>query len=494
MNSPYSPSPLQVSLGWDPSARLFEIVSNVIMKKISKRYTAAVIEYNHLLGKKRDGGEFDFIRIHSYHLHNSNICMSLDFQIQKKLEGHLGRAGILKTAHGEIKTPAFVAVGTKATLKAMTPEQLIDAGVQVVLANTYHLYLQPGDEIVRDAGGLGKFMNWHGPTMTDSGGFQVFSLGAAYGKNISKIINVTDPSLLIPERSSADDGVPRLATVGNDGVSFRSHIDGSLHYITPERSIEIQHNIGADMIFAFDECTSPAEDLRYQTEALERTHAWAKRSLERHVQLKIKNEELKIKSPALFGIVQGGRVEELRKKSAQIISEMKTTDGKTFDGFGIGGSFAKEDMETAVKWVNEILPEEKPRHLLGIGEPEDLFMGVENGVDLFDCVTPTRHGRNGTLYTKTGRMIIKNAKYKNDFTAIESDCDCYTCKNYSRAYVAHLFRAKEMLGGALASIHNMYFLVHLVDDMRKAILDDTFFEFKKKFLDKYKPEASLDLE
>ncbi len=419
----------------------------------------------------------------------------MKFEIEKKLkspfDSHstssgqaaqgrpLGRAGEIETPHGKILTPAFVAVGTKATLKAVLPEQLEEAGVQVVLANTYHLYLQPGDEIVRDAGGLGKFMNWKGPTMTDSGGFQVFSLGAAYGKEISKITKITDPSFLIPERSSADDGVPRLATVGNDGVSFRSHLSGDLHYITPEKSIEIQHNIGADIIFAFDECVSPMENYRYLEESLDRTHSWAKRCLEYH------HSKDNSARQALFGIVQGGRYEELRTKSAKIIADMKTEEGAQFDGFGIGGSFAKEDMSTAVKWVNEILPEEKPRHLLGIGEPEDLFMGVENGVDLFDCVTPTRHGRNGTLYTKTGRMIIGNTEYQTDFTPIESDCGCYSCKNYTRAYIAHLFRAKEMLAGTLASIHNIYFLVHLVADMREAILNDTFFEFKDSFLKKY---------
>ena len=337
--------------------------------------------------------------------------------------------------------------------------------------------------------------------MTDSGGFQVFSLGVAYGKEISKVVSITDPSLLIPERSSADDGVPRLATIGNDGVSFRSHIDGSLHYITPEKSIEIQHNLGADIIFAFDECTSPTENEKYQEEALSRTHAWAKRSLKRHKEL---NEDVNVaqaswsgpssslvrgpeneqhlhpRSPqALFGIVQGGRSEELRKKSAKIIGEMD------FDGFGIGGSFAKEDMSSAVKWVNEILPEGKPRHLLGIGEPEDLFMGVENGVDLFDCVGPTRLGRNGTLFTKNGKMNIMNAKFVNDFSKIENDCGCSTCKNYTRAYLSHLFRAKEMLGATLASIHNTYFINKLVSNMRQAILDDNFLEFKKEFLNKY---------
>lgn len=399
------------------------------------------------------------------------------FTITKKLEGALGRVGTYETPHGVIHTPAFVTVGTKATVKSLNPNQVEDEGAQVVLANTYHLYLQPGDEIVRDAGGLGKFMNWSGPTMTDSGGFQVFSLGAAYGKDISKVVKITDPSLLIPERFD-DSNAPRLAKIGQDGVSFKSHLDGSLHYITPEKSIEIQHNLGADIIFTFDECTSPAEDLRYQEEALGRTHAWAKRCLEYHLSKDNSNYQ------ALFGIVQGGREEDLRKKSAKIISEMNV-GGAYFDGFGIGGSFAKEDMSTAVTWVNEVLPEDKPRHLLGIGEPEDLFMGVEQGVDFFDCVIPTRLGRNGTIYTKDGKIIIMNTKFRNDFSPIEDDCTCYTCKNFTRAYIAHLFHGKEMLAGTLASIHNLHFIVGLVDTMRQAILDDTFYQYRDEFLKRY---------
>lgn len=408
----------------------------------------------------------------------STMKKPIAFSINKKLEGSLGRAGTLLTPNGEIRTPAFVAVGTKATVKSVSSEQVKDAGLQVVLANTYHLFLQPGDELIKKAGGLHKFMNWSGPTMTDSGGFQVFSLGSAYGKGISKVVAETDPSLLIPERS-IDSDIPRLATVGADGVSFRSHLNGDLHYITPERSIEIQHNIGADIIFAFDECTSPTETLRYQEEALNRTHRWAQKSLDFH-----KSKENRERQ-ALFGVIQGGRDEALRKRSAQEIAAM-TCGGEGFDGFGIGGSFAKEDMSTAVKWVNEILPEEKPRHLLGIGEPEDLITGVENGVDLFDCVTPTRNGRNGTLYTSTGKMHIMNAAYTEDFTALDPGCECYTCTNYTKAYVSHLFRGKEMLAGTLASIHNLYFLAKLVNDLRNAILEDTFFEFKKSFLEKYK--------
>jgi queuine tRNA-ribosyltransferase len=403
--------------------------------------------------------------------------MALEFKINKKLNGKLGRAGEIRTAHGVIETPAFVVVGTKATVKSLSTEQVKEAGAQVVLANTYHLYLQPGDETVRKLGGLGRMMNWSGPTMTDSGGFQVFSLGAAYKKGISKILHPVDPSLLIPERFD-DSDAPRLAKIGQDGVSFTSHLDGSVHYITPEKSVQIQHNLGADIIFAFDECTSPNEDLKYQGEALDRTHAWAKRSLEEHNKL---NTEDKV---SIFGIVQGGRDEELRKKSAKIISELEV-DGKYFDGFGIGGSFAKEDMQTAVKWVNEILPEDKPRHLLGIGEPEDLFMGVESGVDLFDCVLPTRNGRNGTLYTKSGKIHIENAKYRDDVLPVESDCACYTCQNYSRGYIAHLFHGKEMLAGTLSSIHNVHFLVNLVKQIRQSILDDNFEEFRDSFLEKY---------
>lgn len=404
--------------------------------------------------------------------------MSINFKILKKLEGKLGRVGTLETRHGVIETPAFVVVGTKATVKSVNTDQVKDAGAQVVLGNTYHLYLQPGDEIVKKMGGLNKMMNWQGPSMTDSGGFQVFSLGAAYGKEISKIIKTADPSLLIPERFD-DSDAPRLAKIGQDGVSFKSHLDGSIHYITPEKSIKIQHNLGADMIFAFDECTSPTEDLKYQEEALERTHRWAERSLAEHNKL---NKEDKI---ALFGIVQGGREESLRKKSAKVIAEMEV-DGKKFDGFGIGGSFAKEDMSTAVKWVSGILPEEKPRHLLGIGEPEDLFMGIENGCDLFDCVLPTRLGRNGTLYTKEGKIHIENSKYREDISRVESDCECYTCKNYTKAYIAHLFHGKEMLGGTLASIHNIHFIVNLTKQIRQSILDDNFEKFKKEFLKEYR--------
>ena len=420
----------------------------------------------------------------------------MKFKIEKELKGALGRAGILETPHGVIHTPAFVTVGTKASVKALTPEQVRDLGAEVVLANTYHLYLEPGAEKVRELGGLGKYMNWSGPTMTDSGGFQVFSLGAAYGKELSKITKITNPSQMLNERSF-DGEEPPLAKIGADGVSFRSHLDGSTHYFTPEKSIEIQHDLGADIIFAFDECTSPTETYKYQEEALERTHRWAKRSLDRHLALEAEKNLLKKSSDsqargqtslsnssplpqALFGIIQGGREEDLRKRSAEFFAALD------FDGYGIGGSFAKEDMETAVRWVNEILPREKPRHLLGIGEPEDLFMGVENGTDLFDCVAPTRNGRTGTLYTTRGKINITNTEFRDDSGPIDAECGCYTCQNYSRAYVSHLYRSREMLAGTLGSIHNLYFIVNLVKRMRACILDNNFPEFKRDFLAKYR--------
>ena len=414
---------------------------------------------------------------------------NFSFDIEKKVDGTLARAGVIQTPHGEILTPAFVTVGTKGTVKSLSPEMVKGALSQVVLANTYHLYLQPGSSVVQESGGLGKFMGWDGPTMTDSGGFQVFSLGSAFGKGINKVTKALDPSLQIPERSSADDGVPKLATVGNDGVSFRSHIDGSLHFISPEKSIEIQNEIGADIIFAFDECTSPVDSLRYQREALERTHRWALRSLQEMERFREKNANREYQ--AIFGVIQGGREEDLRKESAKAISEMKTENGTMFDGYGIGGSFAKEDMETAVRWVNEILPEDKPRHLLGIGEPEDLFMGVENGVDLFDCVLPTRNARNGSLFTSHGKINILNSEHQNSFVPIEEGCGCYTCSprnggsGFTRAYLAHLFRGKEMLAGTLATVHNLYFLNNLVAKIREAILENNFEKFKKDFLSNY---------
>lgn len=400
----------------------------------------------------------------------------MKFEIQKELPGALGRAGKLTVPHGVIETPAFVAVGTKATVKALTPHEIKETGAQVVLGNTYHLYLEPGEKVILQAGGLGKFMGWDGPTMTDSGGFQVFSLGANFEKGIGKIGNgeKVHSDVLKNIRMDNNEGTRKtLVRIDEDGVDFSSHRDGSRHRFTPEKSIEIQHAIGADIIFAFDECTSPEAPYAYQKEAMERTHRWALRSLTRHQQPTTNNQQV------LFGIVQGGRFEDLRKESARTIGKMN------FDGFGIGGSFDKSDMGAAVRWVNELLPKEKPRHLLGIGDPLDLFGAVENGCDLFDCVAPTRNARTGSLYTKHGRFNIENTKYKTDFTSIEKGCGCYTCENFTKSYLCHLFRAKEMLAATLASIHNVYFIVHLAENIRKAILEGRFAQTKDEFLRHY---------
>jgi queuine tRNA-ribosyltransferase len=371
-----------------------------------------------------------------------------------------------------IRTPAFVTVGTKATVKALTAEQIRSLGAQVVLANTYHLYLEPGEDTIGKAGGFGAFMDWHGPTMTDSGGFQAFSLGAAFGSSVSKVATGDE----LEEEDMAPMG--SMAKITEEGVEFRSYKDGSKHFFTPERSMEIQWKLGADMIFAFDECTSPMASHDYQKEALARTERWAKRCIERHNELDTDNRQ------ALFGVVQGGRFQDLREQAARTMAEMP------FDGYGIGGSFTKADIGTAVGWVNAILPEEKPRHLLGIGEPEDLFAAVEAGCDLFDCIAPTRMGRHGTLHTKTGKINIKNAKFVEDFSPIDEGCECYACAHHSRAYLAHLFRSGEMLGATLASIHNLHFILWLVERIRASIIDGTFHAFKKDFLTRYSDKYS----
>ncbi len=405
----------------------------------------------------------------------------MSFSLHKKIPGSLGRAGVIHTPHGDIQTPAFAVVGTQATVKALTPDMVKTMGAQVVLANTYHLYLEPGDEIIKNAGGFGPFMGWQGPTITDSGGFQVFSLGAAFGEHVSKVATQTqNQSVKNPEGGTKNN--ERLARVDDQGVTFRSHRDGSTHRFTPERSMEIQWNLGADIIFAFDECTSPQASYEYQKTAMDRTHTWALQSLIRHNELDTEKKQM------LLGVVQGGQSEDLRRESARTLASLQTESGDMFDGFGIGGSFTKEDLGTAVKWVNEELPEEKPRHLLGIGEPGDVLLGIEHGCDLFDCVAPTRIARNGTIYTHSGTYSITNAQYRTDMQPLEPGCTCYTCTHFTRAYVAHLFHAKEMLAGTLASIHNVHFTVQLVDGAREAIHNDTFFEYKKKFMDAYYAE------
>jgi queuine tRNA-ribosyltransferase len=407
----------------------------------------------------------------------------MKFNIEKELDNGAGkgrgRVGSIETPHGVIQTPAFIVVGTKGTVKALTIEQVKSLGAQAVLANTYHLYLAPGEEILKKAGKLQNFMNWHGPTFTDSGGFQAFSLGIALDSKVSKVSKKEDVvASEVDEKNDEKKEVSgNLVKIDEEGITFKSILDGSSHRFTPERSMEIQHNIGADIIFAFDECTSPHASYEYQKQAMARTHRWADRCLVYHKSVNdLKNENEK---QALFGIVQGGRHKELREESARIIG------GMDFDGFGIGGSFDKEDIYNSVGWVNDILPKGKPRHLLGIGEPVDLFGGIENGIDTFDCVTPTRIARNGGLYTRDGRINISNAEYMTDFRKIDEACGCYTCASYTRAYLAHLFRTKEMLAATLASIHNLYFIVNLVKEIRQSMLDGKFYEFKEEWLGRY---------
>ena len=398
------------------------------------------------------------------------MAKPVTFEILKRQPGTLGRAGVIRTPHGDIETPAFVVVGTKGTVKSLKPEDLERyIGVQVALANTYHLFLQPGHEVIKDAGGLHTFANWNLPTMTDSGGFQVFSLGAAFGKGVTKFAkgDVSDADgraeLNVYSKDLAQSH-GKLCVIDEEGVTFTSHHDGSLHRFTAERSIEIQHAIGADIIIAFDECTSPSADYEYQKEAMDRTHRWAKRSILAHKQ----NYDA-LKKQGLYGVVQGGRFPDLRSESARTLADMD------FDGFGIGGSFSKEDLGESLRVVNENLPEDKPRHLLGIGEPDDIVQGVAMGCDTFDCVAPTRLARTGTIYEHKGDNIEKtnlmNAKYIRDFSKVDEGCDCYVCQNYTKAYLAHLFRSQEMLGAHLASIHNLYTIVNFTKQLRKYILD-----------------------
>lgn len=406
---------------------------------------------------------------------------ALTFSVNKKLDGTLGRTGVISTPHGEIKTPAFIVGGTKATVKALTPEQVKELGGQSILANTYHLMLRPGADIVREAGGIGAFMNYDGPTFTDSGGFQVFSLGVAYKKGIDKVAHTEKG-----DASSASASEGQLAKVTNNGVHFRSHIDGQKLIMTPESSMELQHQIAADIHMAFDECPAPLAEYAYIVESLGRTHNWAERCLEKHQELNAAHEKAGEPLQALYGVVQGARFEDLRKKSAQFLGD------KDFDGYGIGGVFEPGEIPTVVKWTNETLPEGKPRHLLGMGsQPLDLFLGIENGVDTFDCVAPTRQARNGAIYTFDSRINIKNQKYQRDFTPIDAECDCYACKHYTKAYINHLFRSDEILGATLASIHNERFVVSTVDRIRESIENDSYYDFKDSFLRRYyadKPE------
>lgn len=383
----------------------------------------------------------------------------------------LGRTGIITTPHGTIRTPAFIPVGTKATVKTVLPETMAELGAQAVLANAYHLYLQPGAQIIEAAGGLGTFMNWPGPTFTDSGGFQVLSLGVGFKKVLAMDTTGRNVDDVVAE------GKDRLALVDDDGVTFTSHLDGSQHRFTAEVSMQVQHALGADIIFAFDECTTLMNSREYQQLAMARTLEWAKRCLVEHRRL----TSIHVDRPyqALFGVIQGAQYEGLRRQAAREIAELD------FDGFGIGGAIEKERMGEIVRWVCEELPEDKPRHLLGIGEPRDFFTAIEAGADTFDCVSPARVARNAALYSGNGRFNVTASANRRSFEPIDPDCTCYTCRHYTRAYLHHAFKAKESIASTLATIHNQHFIVSLVDRIRETIATGDYQEFREDFLGRY---------
>ena len=354
------------------------------------------------------------------------------------------RAGVIETPHGKIETPVFMPVGTQATVKAMTKEELEEINSQIILGNTYHLYLNPGDDLVDDFGGLHKFMRWDRPILTDSGGFQVFSLGS-------------------------------LRRIKEEGVHFRSHLDGSKHFLSPEKSISIQNNLGSDIMMVLDECPPGMSSREYFIPSIERTTRWAKRCIDAN-----KNKDRQ----GLFAIVQGGIYEDLRDKSFEELSRYD----EDFAGYALGGLAVgepREDMYRILEYITPKLPKNKPRYLMGVGEPLDMLEAVESGIDMMDCVQPTRIGRHGTVFTKYGRLVIKNKVYELDDRPLDEGCDCYACKNYTRGYIRHLFKAKEILGQRLATYHNLHFLIKLMNDSREAIKEGRFKEFKDEFIKNY---------
>lgn len=421
--------------------------------------------------------------------------------INFKIAAYDGRArtGVLTTPHGSIKTPAFIPVGTKANVKTLDVNDLKDLKAPAVLANTYHLYLRPGEELIDKMGGLGKFMGYGGPTFTDSGGFQVFSLGFGLEHGVSKVSNIfpeEDSSRMIRKEgprneyrgSSGEVSLrgrtrdssrtkKKLFKIDEEGVNFVSHLDGSKHRFTPEKSIEIQQKIGADIIFAFDECTSPLHDKKYTAEAMQRTHAWAKRSVQAWTNKK---------KQGLYGIIQGGAYKDLRVSSAEFICSLNTP------GIAIGGSLGKnkQDMHAILDWTLPVLPENKPRHLLGIGEVEDLISASIKGIDTFDCVSPTRNARNGSLYISPENggkpdnkynINIRSKRYESDMRPVDPGCGCFTCTNHSRAYLRHLFATGELLAMRLGTIHNLYFIFKLMENIRENIESSSLKTFAKKW-------------
>ena len=364
------------------------------------------------------------------------------FTLEKKSSQCKARTGTIEINHGVIKTPVFMPVGTRATVKAMNNDELKSIGSQIILSNTYHLYLKPGQEIIRKADGLHKFMNWDKPILTDSGGFQVFSL--------SKTRKITE-----------------------EGVQFRSHIDGSKHFISPEKSMEIQNDLGSDIMMAFDECVPYPASYEYTEDSMKRTLRWLKRCKDYHKNTDKQN---------LFGIIQGGMYKDLREYSA------KNTIDFDLPGYAIGGLSVGEPRDLMIDlldFTTDFMPENKPRYLMGVGTPDYLFEAVEHGVDMCDCVLPTRIARNGTALTSKGKLVVKNAKYKDDFSPLDENCDCYACKNHTRAYIRHLLNVDEILGARLLSIHNLRFLIKLMENIRKSIEEDRYLELKDEFYRNY---------
>ena len=365
-----------------------------------------------------------------------------EFKVAAECKETGARAGVLYTPHGIVETPIFMPVGTQATVKAMAPHELEELGAQVILGNTYHLYLRPGAGLVEEAGGLHRFMNWKHPILTDSGGFQVFSLS-------------------------------ELRKVTEDGVEFRSHIDGSKHFMTPELSIDVQQKLGSDIVMCFDECVSLPTTEEKSRSALERTLSWAKRCKDFHSR----------SDQALFGIVQGALYEDQRIECAERLIDIG------FDGYAIGGlsvGESREEMYRILDVLRPVMPPEKPHYLMGVGMPDNLLEGVERGIDMFDCVLPTRNGRNGNLFTATGRINIKNSAYERDFTPLDPSCSCYACREYTRAYIRHLYRSGEILASRLCSWHNLHFLVNLMRGARLAIIEGRFPDFKRSFMSSYR--------
>ncbi|MFN3601496.1 MAG: tRNA guanosine(34) transglycosylase Tgt [Dietzia sp.] len=396
-----------------------------------------------------------------------------------------GRTGVIHTPHGDIATPAFIPVGTKATVKTLTPGQVRSTGAQAVLANAYHLYLQPGHDVVDAAGGLGEFMRWSGPTYTDSGGFQVMSLGVGF----KKVIEMSAGTATAPDDSATNKGQGRLAKVDEDGVTFTSHLDGSPHRFSPEVSMRIQHGLGADILFAFDELTTLMNTRVYQESSVERTRRWAQRCLDEHQ--KLSEERTHRPGQSLWGVVQGAQFEDLRRQAVRGLVEMSDrAEGqgrRGFGGYGIGGALEKENLGTIVGWCTEELPEDRPRHLLGISEPDDIFTAVENGADTFDCVAPTRLARHGGIYTLDGRVNVTRAQFRHDHTPLDPEGPSEVSREYSRAYLHHLFKAKEFLGSTLLTLHNLAFVVRLVDEVRAAMEagPDEYATYKAEFLGRY---------